>query len=402
MKKIVFLTIIIIVTLAFGEKSSACTSAIITGKATPDGRPLMWKHRDTDKENNRIVYSQGVKYSYIGLVNSDDVNNSEIWAGTNSAGFCIMNTASYNMKAANDSTKVKDREGIIMRMALECCATVEDFEHFLDTIAKPSGIEANFGVIDAGGGAAYYETNNFIRKKYDANNPEFAPNNYIIRTNYSYSGREDEGMGYIRHENAKYLFENHQTQKFTPDLILSSISRSYYHSLLECDLQTQLPSLTIDQDYIPRNSSSASIVFQGVKKGDPVERTTMWTVLGFPPCGIVVPLWVAGGEHLPEIMTKTDTGNNAPLCDKVVALKNKVFPIKRGNGYKYMNFSLLYNEAGDGIMQKLQLPEKEIFEETYQKMDDRNTSFWSEKNINDYYKYLNNKIIKIYYDLFGL
>ena len=39
----------------------ACTSAIITGKATPDGRPLMWKHRDTGQENNKIEYVTGEK-----------------------------------------------------------------------------------------------------------------------------------------------------------------------------------------------------------------------------------------------------------------------------------------------------------------------------------------------------
>lgn len=29
------------------QQQHACTSIIISGKATPDGRPLMWKHRDT-------------------------------------------------------------------------------------------------------------------------------------------------------------------------------------------------------------------------------------------------------------------------------------------------------------------------------------------------------------------
>jgi hypothetical protein len=313
-----------------------------------------------------------------------------------------MNTASYNLQDAGDKTKLKDREGIIMQMALECCATLEDFEYFLDTVTKPLGIEANFGVIDANGGAAYYESNNFTYKKYDANDPEMAPNNYIIRTNYSYSGYEDQGMGYIRYENTKYLFENHPTQKFTPEWILSSVSRSYYHSLLEVDLRTQLPIFAIDQDYIPRNSSSASIIFQGIQKGEPIERTTMWTALGFPPCAIVVPLWVAGGEALPEIMIKTAEGNNAPLCDKVVALKHKVFPINRGSGNKYMNFSLLYNKDGNGIIQKLQPEEKVIFEETYKKIDEWNTTNWNVKNIHDYYKYLNDKIIKTYDDLFGL
>lgn len=387
--------------IAVAQKSTACTSAIITGRATHDGRPLMWKHRDTGTENNRIVYAQGLKYSYIGLTNSNDINDEEIWAGTNSAGFCIMNTASYNLKDLNDETKIKDREGIIMRMALECCATIDDFEHFLDTVTKPMGIEANFGVIDASGGAAYYEANNFTYKKYDANDPETAPNSYIIRTNYSCSGREDDGMGYIRYENAKYLFENHQNEKFTPEWLISSASRSYYHSLLNCDLQTTMPEYVIDQDYIPRKSSSASIVFQGVKQNEPVEHTTMWTLLGYPPCSIVVPLWVKGGKQLPEIMTKSDN-NNSPLCDKVVALKHKVFHIKRGNGEKYMKFSLLYNKNENGIIQKIRPYEKEIFEDTYKKIDEWNTTVWNEKNIQTYYEYLNEKIIKTYKNLFDL
>ncbi|MDR0754365.1 MAG: C45 family peptidase [Prevotellaceae bacterium] len=396
------LTAVLIITVVFVQKSTACTSAIITGKATRDGRPLMWKHRDTGTENNRTVYAQGSKYSYIGLTNSNDINNEEIWAGTNSAGFCIMNTASYNLKDLNDETTIKDREGIIMRMALECCATVGDFEHFLDTVTKPAGIEANFGVIDAGGGAAYYEANNFTYKKYDANNPETAPNNYIIRTNYSCSGRENEGMGYIRYESAKYLFENQQNEKFTPEWLLSSASRSYYHSLLNCDLQIIMPEYAIDQDYIPRNSSSASIVFQGVKQNESAEHTTMWTLLGFPPCSIIVPLWVKGGRQLPEIMTKSDNNDNSPLCDKVVALKHKVFHVERGNGKKYMNFSLLYNKNENGIIQKIKPYEKEIFEDTYRKIDEWNASEWNEKNIQTYYRYLNEKIVKIYKDLFDL
>ncbi|MDR2651841.1 MAG: C45 family peptidase [Prevotellaceae bacterium] len=396
------LTAILIILIVFVQKSTACTSAIITGKATRDGRPLMWKHRDTGTENNRITYAQGAKYSYIGLTNSNDINNEEIWAGTNSAGFCIMNTASYNIKDLDDKTEIKDREGIIMRMALEYCATIGDFEKFLDTVKKPLGIEANFGVIDANGGAAYYEANNFTYTKYDANDPDIAPNNYIIRTNYSCSGREDEGMGYIRYENAKYLFENQQNEKFTPEWIFSSASRSYYHSILSCDLQATMPEYAIDQDYIPRSSSSASIIFQGVKPNEAAERTTMWTALGFPPCSIVVPLWVKGGDKLPEIMIKSDSNDNSPLCDKAVALKHKVFNIERGNGGKYMNFSLLYNENGIGIIQKIKPYEKEIFEETYKKIDEWNTSSWNAKNIHIYYQYLNEKITKIYKEEFDL
>ena len=33
--------------------SYACSSVVISGKVTPDGRPLLWKHRDSDYLQNR-------------------------------------------------------------------------------------------------------------------------------------------------------------------------------------------------------------------------------------------------------------------------------------------------------------------------------------------------------------
>ncbi len=68
-----------------------------------------------------------------------------------------MNTQSYNLVEIKDGEERGVANGRIIYRALEVCATVEDFRHFLDTIAKPSMIEANFGVIDAKGGAALFE-----------------------------------------------------------------------------------------------------------------------------------------------------------------------------------------------------------------------------------------------------
>ena len=194
--------------------------------------------------------------------------------GHQQQGFSILNTASYNIQDKDDTTRVMDYEGIVMRMALERCATLTDFEHFLDTLSRPLRVEANFAAIDALGGAAYYETNNFGFVKADANDPLQAPHGYLIRTNFSYSGFADEGMGYIRHETAVQLFSRQRAQGlFTPEWIFSSADRSYYHSLLGTDLKEydfSAPGATgfvVDQDYIPRFSTSASVVIQGIKEG---------------------------------------------------------------------------------------------------------------------------------------
>ncbi len=75
-----------------------CTTAVVSGKATDDGRPLLLKNRDADVLQNKLAYFSEGKYKFIGLVNSTDKENKEVWCGFNSMGFGIMNSASYNLK----------------------------------------------------------------------------------------------------------------------------------------------------------------------------------------------------------------------------------------------------------------------------------------------------------------
>ena len=53
-----------------------------------------------------------------------------------------MNTASYNLRDANDGVddKEMDREGELMFKALGECRTIEDFEKFLKKYKKPFGV----------------------------------------------------------------------------------------------------------------------------------------------------------------------------------------------------------------------------------------------------------------------
>lgn len=345
MKKIFSLSLLLLALFASVD-SDACTSAIFTGKSTPDGRPLLWKHRDTGELDNRIEFfpaGGGRKYSFIGLVNSP-VQGGEVWTGTNEAGFSIMNTASYNLQS--EAADFEDQEGVIMYDALGSCKTLADFEKLLDKMKKPRGVEANFGVIDAEGGAAYYEVNNTQWTKVDVNDPKIAPEGFLVYTNHSYTGRKDEGMGYIRYNTANEILHRAWIQgiDFTPQWIFNNLSRSYYHSLLGVDLNKN-PELApegwyIDQDFIPRRSTSASIVIKGVRKGENPDLTVMWTILGYPPCGIAVPLFVAAGAQQPAYMLKSSDSNNCVMCDEALARRSRIFPLTRGNGKSYFDIAL--------------------------------------------------------------
>jgi uncharacterized lipoprotein NlpE involved in copper resistance len=55
-----------------------------------------------------------------------------------------LNSAAYN-NITGDTTKLADREGEVMKMALATCATLADFEKMLTGMVKPIGVDANLG-----------------------------------------------------------------------------------------------------------------------------------------------------------------------------------------------------------------------------------------------------------------
>ena len=401
MKRIILSALFTLLMAFTLTESYACTSAIITGKLTKDGKPLLWKHRDTGELNNRIEYFKGPKYTFLALVNSPD-SGGIAWTGTNNVGFSIMNTASYNLRDANDGVddKEMDREGELMFKALGECRTIEDFEKFLKKYKKPFGVEGNFGVIDAEGGAAYFEVNNTRWEKIDVNDPKIAPQGYLVYTNHSYTGRLNEGMGYIRYTAADTRIKNLIAQggDITPRWIFNNLSRCFYHPVLDMDLrEAELGSgWFIDQDFIPRRITSASVVIKGVKKGEDPLNTVMWTILGYPPASIAVPLFVKAGENQPFFMVKGENSNNALMCDISLKAKSKIFAIKRGNGNKYFNFGALYNKKGNGLMQRMQRAESKVCKISAEFIKEHKDKEMKKEELDSFYNSLFEVIKKAY------
>jgi len=373
-----------------------CTTAVVSGKATDDGRPLLLKNRDADALQNKLVYFFDGKYKFIGLVNSEDKDNKEVWCGFNSSGFGIMNSASYNLKI-NDTTKLSDLEGKIMKMALESCATIEDFEKMLNNLSKPLGVEANFGVIDANGGAAYYEVDNFKFVKYDANDPVVAPNGYLIRTNYSFTGEENKGYGYIRYETAKGLFEYQMKNgKISFEFLINDVPRCLVHSFTKTDLSKNLPeekdnNYVYFRDYIPRHSTSAAIVVQGIKENESASLITMWTILGFPLTSIVVPVWLLEDGTMPKVLQADETGN-APLCNFALQLKDKVFSPQNDASENYLNLSALMNKENSGVRQKLIPIEEQILAKAKSILSDFRKNGFDDSKAKEFYNWIDSDI----------
>ena len=276
----------------------ACTTAVISPGASKLKRPMLWKNRDTDFLNNKVIFVSENPYSYLALVNVEDRSGRWVYAGLNSAGFAIFNSVAYNLPANKE--ELKDMEGTIMADALRQCSRVADFEEYLRENLGPSlGSLANFGVLDAAGETALFEVSNRSYKKYLATD---FPEKYIINTNFARSGKAETGAGYLRFARASQLFSQILPGQISHQQILSQFSRDTGHVLV-CqpafpqfkDISGKKPFWIATRDTIDRESTAAAVVVCGRIAGQKNSPATLWVMLGEPLFTIAVPLWVEAG-----------------------------------------------------------------------------------------------------------
>lgn len=400
---------LLLVTLLTGyiyNNVKACTSVLVSGKVSKDGRPFILKNRDTHSLDNLIVQVKGEKYRYIAVVSATDSIPESVWSGHNEKGFAIINTAAYNL---NGDSKIGDeRDGIIMRRALEICATLKDFENLIDTI-NPRYSNSNFGVIDAEGGCAYYEVGVEQWKKFDANDPNVAPYGYLIRTNHGFSGDRTLDAGVERY----MAINKYMTQaSFMGDLdaikILRTVPRILKHGLTDIDLYDLEPEDASKQkffpfiDFIPRYLTASAELIQGVKKGENPLYTVGWNIIGSPLATVAIPLLITPSGKLPNVVLRGDDGGSK-LCHYGFRLKERLFPLRTKSRENYIDIAQLINKKGTGILQIIMPIEDKVVsqgETLIQKI--RESKSYPVKDIDSYYKWVDEYIVKEYKEKFGL
>ncbi|MDE6028055.1 MAG: hypothetical protein K2G23_08295, partial [Muribaculaceae bacterium] len=218
------------------------------------------------------------------------------------------------------------------------------------------GVEANFGVIDATGAGAYFETNNHSYIRFDLKD---SPDDMLVRTNYSHAGRPDEGYGFVREANAECLLAPYaENKEITPELLTEKISRTFYHDGRKKDYTMSGDAALLDEDFIPRYKSTATIAIEGCRplaEGEKVDpdmvkkQYIMWTGLGYPPVSRIRAVRISSEGVDPDLRGLQPNGHSR-LGDEAVAKRGKVFT-KKGKKL-YINLPLLYNEQGTGYAQE--------------------------------------------------
>jgi len=190
--------------------------------------------------------------------------------------------------------------------------------------------KANFGVIDATGAAAIFETGNSSFKKFDAGDPITAPKGFLVRTNFAETG-DGTGGGWERYDRAIDLFNQRMSQsKISFDYIFKRVARDLMNDRIDpyplpySGGQDNRPDGFMRTYYsINRCYTRSCVVFQGVRPGEDPRLSTMWIILGEPVCGVAVPLWLFLGSVPPE-MNGIPT---APFCDLSIDMDRFCYPL---------------------------------------------------------------------------
>ncbi len=360
---------LIVVGVVFLIQSAApCTLAVISGRATANGRPLMWKNRDTSDPNNKLRTFKGPHHDFVAVVISEDADAAEVWGGQNAAGFAIMNSQADDL---GDAAKKLDGagNGAFMKLALGVCATVREFEDLLVREKGKWDLATNFGVIDAEGGACFFETRRDSFVKFDTKDPRVAPFGTIVRTNFAFTSPDTMlGGGFDRFERIGHIVEAARPQgRIDARFILREASRDLVNEKLQSNpLVRPLPDdpaaplYVHTNDTINRNTSVSALVFEGAPSRERADLGTMWVLLGQPVTTAAVPLWAAA-EKVPAALSGPKT---APVNDFARALAAYLFPDRRAGLTPYMNVTRLRTYGGEGVLPKLFRIEDAILENT--------------------------------------
>lgn len=388
-----------------GIDGYACTSIIVSGKASADGRPYIFKNLDGTKMDVSIINCKGEKYRYTAITNKTNsaVRPNRVSSGFNETGFSIINTVANNLNGGKEDDTNNTR---VMRRALEICKTLKDFETLLNTLPKPLHIDSNYGVMDAQGGVAYYETGNKGYVKYDANDPKVAPNGYLIRTNFGVSGNKLFGKGYGRYTAMEmYIDGVKKNGRISFEDVIRGATRFLTHGETKVNLYNyependKKPVFVGFKDFIPRSVTVSAQLIQGIKKGESPSETTAWTMCGFPLTTVCIPIWLTKDNQLPKIVSR-GSNKHSMICDAGLTLKKRLFPNSRKRNE--INLAQLINKSGTGVLQKIKPIEDNVFLRAREVQASIRQDRRNNQKVKDFYSWLDQYVTSEYKKRFGI
>lgn len=335
------LTLFLQITVSSQPNFDECTIGVAHGSATQDERPLVWKTRDWESNDDmRVLYRTDYNYKFISVY-------KKLWPnypvmGVNEHGLALVKSATNDLTAATTGATPTE----IMNHALGYCKTIDEFQAFLDS-TNITGRQAtgNYGMIDSTGAAVIFEAGGYEYWKFDAQN---ATDGYIIRTNFTINGGGSTGIQ--RYNRSSTLINNfHSGDSLNHKSLLRYQMRDFsdFSSLpIPIPYPHQVPGKPYGYFYtgnsICNHLSNSAAVIQGILPDEKPELSTMWAMLGHPACAISAPYWPIG--ETPNVAHGTYT---APLCNIAKDIRELLFDDP--DNPLYINSYRMRDSVGGGL-----------------------------------------------------
>jgi hypothetical protein len=335
------------------HSSGECTIGVFSGSITDDSRPVLWKNRDVADHDQRFIYYSSYQrngFTTIPFIGNAYRNDStKVYMGSNSCGFALVNSDAANLE---DSLLLGIDDGTLIRIALETCTSLRDFEALLDSTNLIGRKDCwNMATIDALGNYAVYECRNYSYTKFGSDDSDPPAQNYMIRANFSLSG-DNRRSGLDRYKRANDLVaEKLSSSPLDISFVCTSLARDLFNLL---DDPYPLPYHGIQLDAPPgyifavfcticNASTSSAVIIRGVAPGEDPSLTTIFAMLGSPVLSVAFPLWVKSGG-VPIYLTHPA---GAPVYTYCRLRRDLLFD--NSDFVFHLNSNYLFNDCGAGV-----------------------------------------------------
>jgi hypothetical protein len=283
---------------------------------------MIWKNRDVSDPDQAVRYFTDGRYPYLAFIYAGQTDCA--WAGVNQTGFAIMNSNSFNL---GDGAETGIGDGQTMKLALQTCATIADFRALLDSLNTVGRTTpCNIGVMDASGATAIFEAGAFT---YFPWYTDSLADGYIVRANFSLSADTAGQKSDNRYLRASQLVADGVARnELTGSWLLENVAKDLgqvdfdpYPLPFSGRVDTFPAGMLPATGTISRTTTRSVVVITGPRPGEPVDMSTMWTVLGEPSISLALPLWV-GAQSVPDGLEDRLT---AELCDEAKRMKTYAY-----------------------------------------------------------------------------
>ncbi len=300
-------------------QSSACTVGCANGSATIDGRPMMWKMRDTSDGRQQLVCSPGEPYDFIGV----RTEGGSIFMGLSESGVCTGNAV---VGGGNTSE--------VMQYIFRNFNTMDQIRTYFSGITTVGG---NLPFIDAAGNASLFELNkDSWWLEYDTMDPNREAQGLlglVVRANEFHNhpdGTDDLSIG-GRYESGTY---NINGLADACELSVETVTQGNAEPNMGFEYARYGPGR--DYNDICRSTNRSFIAVHGVLPDEDPALSTMWFLCGNANYAIAVPTWVmvsnipaplASGDLYVRALSLYGAGNEMTTQESVIPAEAHMFDV---------------------------------------------------------------------------